>query len=735
MRLHRGDAAAASRPGSHRGRAPGPPPRGPPARPCPGGSDRPRSQCQARSAVSSASEYHRRAAGSESSACATCACRRARRVGDRESRTASRVSAWTKVKSPTSASSTRPEDRAASRSSSTSSRSRPPAAAIVSARKPLPTTAASRSVSRARGGRSASRRATTSRTPPGTSSPPGDVDEPGQLGEEERVARRASVPVRRGRGGHLRTGHADHQGPGLREVEATEVDAERAAAGPAPRPPPPAHRWARGGSGGCRPGRDGRAPAAPTPGGARCAGSRRRPSAGRPARPAAAVSAARSRSAVAIRSAVSNAARAGLSSVGAASGGGSPRERSTPSHGHSGGAPSSCEQVPRATWKPWPAAACSRSASSQVLPIPGSPTSTRAGGRACRGGRQEGVQRGPLRLASDGGRRRRSARGSGHRRGRSGSRDGGIEGAVEPGVLLEDRPLELAQLRAGVQPQLVGQQLADGAQAVQRLGLATGAGQGQGVQRPPPFLQRVGGDPRLRGRQRARVLTERQQPQQPGLLADHPRLLQRGALGHHVRVVLEIGVRLAAPRGECRVEVLERGRHGGPVGPPGGVAGRELGGQRRQGALEPAYVGDEAVGVDVIGGDAEHVAVVGRLEHRGRGPRGALGLQDLAQPGDVGVQGAVGGPRRLTRPDQVGQRVGGDRPAGMQRQGRDDRAGFAGAEVQPRGLAGVVRPRHPHAPQHVHPHGRQCSAEAASKWGTSATRDRGLEAPHRPEDR
>ena len=397
---------------------------------------------------------------------------------------------------------------------------------------------------------------------------------------------------------------------------------------------------------------------------------------------------------MAIRSAVSNAARAGLSSVAAASGGGSPRERSTPSHGHSGGAPSSCEQVPRATWKPWPAAACSRSVSSQVLPIPGSPTRTAQVGVpaaadarwACSAARSvsrptadvdagppaglaaAGVGPGAATAAS----RVRSSPASCCRIARSSSRSS-TPGSSPSSSASSSRTARRLSSASAWRPERVRAR-ACSAHHRSCSGLAVIA--------------------RLRGRQRARVLAERQQPQQPGLLADHPRLLKRGALGHHVRVVLEIGVRLAAPRGEGRVEVLERGGHGGPVGPSGGVAGRELGGQRRQGALEPAYVGDEAVGVDVVGGDPEHVAVVGRLEHRRRGPRGALGLEDLAQPGDVGVQGAVGGPRRLARPDQVGQRVGGDRAGRRAAPGPRRSSGACGR----RGPATRARRRPPPAP-------------------------------------
>ena len=51
-----------------------------------------------------------------------------------------------------------------------------------------------------------------------------------------------------------------------------------------------------------------------------------------------------------------------------------PRPSSTLAHGHSGGAPSSWEQRPTSTVQPRSSAAAASSASSRLLPIPGSPT-------------------------------------------------------------------------------------------------------------------------------------------------------------------------------------------------------------------------------------------------------------------------------------------------------------------------------------------------------------------------
>ena len=56
--------------------------------------------------------------------------------------------------------------------------------------------------------------------------------------------------------------------------------------------------------------------------------------------------------------------------------GGSSRRAAGPSHGQSGGAPSSCEQAPEATTKPRSRARSARSRTSHDLPMPGSPTSS-----------------------------------------------------------------------------------------------------------------------------------------------------------------------------------------------------------------------------------------------------------------------------------------------------------------------------------------------------------------------
>ena len=115
---------------------------------------------------------------------------------------------------------------------------------------------------------------------------------------------------------------------------------------------------------------------------------------------------------------------------------------------------------------------------------------------------------------------------------------------------------------------------------------------------------------------------------------------------------------------------------------PGPVSNCDAsGGQHATGR---AYLLGERVRVDRRGRHPEDVAVVGGLDDRGGAADRPLGLEHAAQPGEVRVQRALGGARRLAAPDQVGQRVGRHRPAGGQRQGGDHRARLARAEVDVR---------------------------------------------------
>ena len=70
---------------------------------------------------------------------------------------------------------------------------------------------------------------------------------------------------------------------------------------------------------------------------------------------------------------------------------------------------------------------------------------------------------------------------------------------VERGIVAEDGELEVAQLSAGFEPELVAQGPAGRSEGVERLGLAPGSVQGEGEPGVQPFAQRV------LGRQRAQL--------------------------------------------------------------------------------------------------------------------------------------------------------------------------------------------------------------------------------------
>ena len=68
-------------------------------------------------------------------------------------------------------------------------------------------------------------------------------------------------------------------------------------------------------------------------------------------------------------------------------------------------------------------------------------------------------------------------------------------------------------------------------------------------------------------------------------------------------------------------------------------------------------------------GPIDDEPVAGRLgqQHRGRVPRPPIGFEHVAQPGDVGLEGAEAG-RRLAVPQQVDEAISGHHPVGLEQQ-------------------------------------------------------------------
>ena len=131
----------------------------------------------------------------------------------------------------------------------------------------------------------------------------------------------------------------------------------------------------------------------------------------------------------------------------------------------------------------------------------------------------------------------------------------GTQPLLQHGVLDQDGLLEVAQLLAGVEAELVGQHPADVAQGGQRLGLAPRPGEREGVQRPDALLQRVPGGGLLGGGHDDGVVAERQQTEDAVLLGAAPQLVERRAFERDLGMVGQVGVGVTGPQGE---QLLER---------------------------------------------------------------------------------------------------------------------------------------------------------------------------------
>ena len=140
----------------------------------------------------------------------------------------------------------------------------------------------------------------------------------------------------------------------------------------------------------------------------------------------------------------------------------------------------------------------------------------------------------------------------------------------------------------GSSPSSSASTLAHLAQRRQGVGLAAGAGQGDGVQGPPALLKRVGRDGRLGDRQQSGVLADGQQAEHPSLLgrqraagpAPHARRRRRGG---------RRGRRTAAPSTHPRAasSVSTYAATSARSGQPAGVARAQLGGERGERRSSP----------------------------------------------------------------------------------------------------------------------------------------------------
>ena len=227
-------------------------------------------------------------------------------------------------------------------------------------------------------------------------------------------------------------------------------------------------------------------------------------------------------------------------------------------------------------------------------------------------------------------------------------RAGGEQPTDEQRVVLpEDRLFQRGQVGAGVQAELVGQQRLHPSDRAQRLGLAARLVLRPREQRPAPLAQRGRLHHALRHRQHVEVQPCSQGRVHPELLRLEPELLEPCRLDHRRVPRLDVLVRRPAPE-------VERLRH------------------HRRGALRLAEQQQllaaqgqplEAVRVDLLGGNLQRVAV-------GRG-LDVSRSQLAAQPHDAALQGLARRGRGLVAPHGLGELVGTDRPADVQRQGAE----------------------------------------------------------------
>ena len=165
-------------------------------------------------------------------------------------------------------------------------------------------------------------------------------------------------------------------------------------------------------------------------------------------------------------------------------------------HGQYAGAPPASQQRPQRTFAPRAWASDVGSSASLVLPIPGSPAikntdmrPARAPSNAVRNSASSRSR--PTNDSAGGG----AVRPRGLRRPLPLFRDRALE--IECGILFQDRGLELLQRSSGFDAELLDEGPAGGSVGVQRLGLSSGAVEGEHELRSRSFAQRLLGDKAL----------------------------------------------------------------------------------------------------------------------------------------------------------------------------------------------------------------------------------------------
>ena len=224
---------------------------------------------------------------------------------------------------------------------------------------------------------------------------------------------------------------------------------------------------------------------------------------------------------------------------------------------------------------------------------------------------------------------------------------------LEARILDENRLLELAELAARLDPELLHEHAAGLGVGVERFRLASRAEERQHQLRAQPLAQWVPGDQVLELADDRAVLAGRQRVGDGELVRAEPELLEATDLGGGERLVREIVERGAAPQRKrlARLCALP--------------------------AVGPCCLGDhalEAGGVDTVGRHAQLVAA----------PAGedlsVVAAEQLAQMRDVQLHHLGSARRRVLAPQTLDQSIGGDRRVGPERQHRQHRTLLGGAE-------------------------------------------------------
>ncbi len=287
-----------------------------------------------------------------------------------------------------------------------------------------------------------------------------------------------------------------------------------------------------------------------------------------------------------------------------------------------------CAPAPR-PWLPWTPAACPPWVGTPLPAVPRAPGTTAGPGHAGRTAR-------PVRAA----RAVPSAR----------------AGQVQRGVQARDLLVNAGQVEAGIDAEFLGQHALCVLVHAQGIGLPAAAVQGDHQQPAHPLPQRlVRHHPGQVGHDLL-VAAERQQDVRAflggqGAQFGQPRPLGLGkGPGHR-------GERDPAPQPKRGVE---RGHRPGRVSALAQLA-------------RPPQVLLERHGVRLARYQVQHVAGPGRDEDAALPPRGAARLDDAAQPGDIGVDPALGAGRRLMPPDRVDEFAAGDHAVRAHGQDAEDR--------------------------------------------------------------